>query len=719
LLMCLGFILPVNAQSEGKLDKKTIKQLEKDGEFFFEKEDYDGALTYFLQLHENSPNDPYYNLVIGICYTYDPDEKEKSLDYLNKAQELNPDFELINLYIGRAYYKNLEFQKAIDLLTDLVVAGEVDNIAIDEANQLILYCENALIHTADTVENVRVINLGSVINSADYEYAPIVTPDESRMIFTYRGVKSIGGKMNNKGEPDEHGKYYEDIYISFKSPDDWMYDEDVWLEPKSISINTDVDDASIALSLDGQTIYLYKYSQENGGDIYYSKLNGTVWSDLIPLEGEVNTKHWEGSMTIASDGQVIYFSSDKPGGFGERDLYRAEKMEDGTWGNVNNLGPVINTPLNDDSPYLHLDRKTLYFSSQGHNSMGGYDVYFSTDDNGEWMKPENMGAPVNTTEDDLFYIANADGGRGYYSTAYGKDSHGKQDIYLVTPDVGKLDFEPIAALVIGIVFADDVPTESEIVIHDITNNKAAGTFNSNSASGEYRIALLPGAKYKMEVSAENYKSHVDEIDLLTLHEYIEVSNNIYLYSEEYAETNEVQETKTIEAAIAAAVVPKAPEVVQAVPAAPVIPVAPVIKEEPKAVIIPPVVESPCDDMVDLSVFIGKNLNIVENYNKLKDQIGEYCADELQFKVQIGAYRFPQNFKYPHLAQFGKTDIRDYPDGITRFTMGEFITLSEADELRQQIRSAGTDDAWVIPFYEGQRIFMEDLISVNFYKQMVN
>ncbi len=719
MLIVTVLSLNLNAQ-EGQLSKKEVKQLEKDGEFFFEKEDYEGALVYFSQLLANKPNDSYYNLVVGICYTYDPDQSGEALQYLEKSKELNPSNKLIDLYIARAYYKNLEFEKAIEILNQILRDGEIDNQGIDDANELLGYCKNSIEFTEDTLQNVRVINLGPVINSKDDEYSPIVTPDESRMVFTYRGEKSIGGKLNDKGEPDEHGRYTEDIYISFKSPDDWMYDEDVWLEPTSISINSDLDDASIALSLDAQTIFLYKFDQENGGDIFYSHLDGKVWGELKALEGDVNTKHWEGSMTIASDGQVLYFSSDKPGGMGGRDLYRAEMQEDGTWGNVSNLGPVINTPLNDDSPYLHLDRKTLYFSSQGHNSMGGYDVYFSQFEDGEWSVPVNMGAPVNTTEDDLFYVPNADGGRGYYSTAYGPNSHGKQDIYLVTPDVGKLDLQPIAALVLGIIYGDDVPVKAEIRIWDETNDKTAGTFYSNSASGEYRIALLPGSKYSIEVENENYPVHKDEIDLTTLKEYIEVSNNIYLYTEEYAEANEIVENTPIETAVVAAVAPPPPpppkEEVVVVPPPPPPPKEEVVVVPPPP---PPPAEDPCGDVPDLSVFIGKDLNIVQNYNNLKGEIGEYCADELEYRVQIGAYRFPQNFKYPHLASFGDALIRDYPDGITRFTMGLFTTLNEADALRQKIRAAGTDDAWVIPFYDGERIFMEDLISVNFYKQVEN
>lgn len=739
LLIC--FCVSASAQTGEILSRQEIKQLERDGEFFFEKGEYDNATKYFQQLVEIKPNDPYYNLVLGICYTYNPDEREKSLDYLNKAKSLNPEFDQVELYLGRAYYKNNRFQEAIDILENILAEGNSDATTEDEALALIQYCKNAIELTTDTAKYLSIVNMGTVINTEDNEYVPLITPDESKMIFTYKGKKSTGGKLNNKGELDEEGEYHEDIFISLKSPDDWMYDEDIWLDPTGIDqLNTNLDDACIALSIDGQTLFLYKYDQDNGGDIYYSQLDGDTWGEPKPIEGSVNSKYWEGSVTISSDGQIMYFSSDRPGGMGGRDLYRAEKLEDGTWGNVQNLGPNVNTAKNDDSPFLHLDRKILYFSSEGHNSMGGYDVFYAMEDNGQWTNVTNIGAPINTTEHDMFYVSSADGKKGFYSSAYGKQSQGKQDIYYVSPDPGRVNLEPVAALIVGVVYADDVPTGSEIVVQDVTKNKPGGVFHSNSATGDYRIALLPGSKYEIEVNVENYPTHTDRIDLETLFEYIEVSNNIYIYSEKYKAENEIQASKSMnqafenteeaaEASVVAVPVPDEKEIsgehVEEEETATEPEVAVFGSEEQqKEDIIPepdpvPLPDDPCDDMVDLSSMVGKDLNVVSNYNKLKTLIGEYCVNELEYRVQTGAYRFPENFKYAHLQQFGSTEVKDYPDGITRFTMGTFTTLNDADELRQNIIKAGTKDAWVVPFYDGQRLFMEDLISVNFYVRDIN
>ena len=704
--LLLGFFIyiPASSQSGEILSKSEIKKLEKEGEAYYESEQYEKALKYFLQLNEIKPNDPYYNLVLGICYSYYPDEKEKSLIYLAKAKELNPEFDQVDLYLGRAQYKNHQFNEAIETLEALLSKEESDNITEEEAIRIINYCKNALMITGDTLHNIKIYNMGSVINSTDDEYVPLVTADESTMIFTYKGEKSLGGKLNNKGEPDEEGDYFEDIMMTQKSPDDWMYDEDIWLDPEGIeSLNSDLNDACIALSIDGQTLFLYKADKTNGGDIYYSVLDSATWGEPTPLQGEVNTKNWEGSVTIASDGMVLYFSSDKPGGYGGRDIYRAEKLEDGTWGNVTNLGPSINTPLNDDSPFLQIDRRTLYFSSQGHNSMGGYDVFYSVKENDSWQSPVNMGAPVNTTENDMFYVATSDGKHGYYSSAFGEGHHGRHDIYKVTQDPNRLEMIPVAALVVGIVFADDIPTSSEIVVTDITNNIPGGVFRSNAATGNYRIALLPGAKYKLQVNVDNFEPHLDEIDLETLHEYIEVSNNVYLYSDSFVA--EKQENKKIEVAFE--------ETEKAIVVVPVL-----IPDKKEEIVVVPVPD-PCGDVPDLSVMIGKDLNNEKNYGELLAMIGPYCADELEYRVQIGAYRFPKNFKYTYLDQFGEAKVNDYQDGITRFTMGTFKTLQNADDLRQEIRTAGQEDAWVIPFFDGQRIFMEDLIQVNFYKRDIN
>ncbi len=763
LLGCFLFIylVQISAQTGELPSNKQLRVMEEEGEFYFEEKKYDKALEYFLQLESADPNNSFYKLIIGICYSYSPDQKDKSIEYLEKVKEMDDEFNEINLYLGRAYLVNNKYPEAKESL-ELYLSNEAGSKELaEEAKQLISNSESAQVLTADSLKEIEITNMGTIINTTDDEYVPLITPDEYQLIYTYKGEKSKGGLMNDKGEPDNNGDYHEDVYISFKSPDDWMYDEDVWLEPKPIeSINTEGHDACIALSIDGQTLFMYNNSEENGGDIYFSRLDGDEWGVPIPLPGEVNTKYWEGHMTIASDEKVMYFSSDRPGGLGGRDIYKAEKLANGEWGNVTNLGPTVNTSKNEDAPYLHLDKRTLYFSSEGFNSMGGYDVFYSEiDDGGEWTDPINMGCPINTTEDDKFYVVSADGLKGYYSSSHGVSRVGGTDIFVVTPDPAKMRNAPIAALIVGTVFADDVPTGSIIRVYNATNQETSGTFRSNSKTGDYRIALIPGSKYSIDVDVENFDTHTDEIDLVGLNQYIEVSNNIHVYSDEYIEANNiapsdstmqdalttaVEESKKVEVAVAPVVVPdiekkedevtvfeaeEPTKVEQETENATVVVVPPIGNkddEEPveetvkEPVAVATTSNDPCnEEFVDMSGLIGLDLNVRKNYEKLLGLVGNYCADDLQFKVQIGAYRFPKNFKYTKWDNLGPTDVTDYPDGITRFTKGEFVTLQNAEELRQKAIAAGVKDAWVIPFFDGERIFMEDLIKVNFYNRSVN
>ena len=331
----------------------------------------------------------------------------------------------------------------------------------------------------------------------------------------------------------QRAEYFEDIYVSYKSPDDWLYEEDVWMDPQPIDeLNTVNDDACIAISIDGQKLFLYKYEKKNGGDIYISQLDGNVWSEPYPLNGGINSEYWEGSVAISSDEKELYFASDRPGGFGGRDLYVADKMEDGTWGNIRNMGPEINTPYNDDSPFIQIDKQTLFFSSEGHNTMGGYDVFFARRDGDNWTTPKNLGYPLNSVEDDTYFVINASGRKGFYSSA-GLNSVGGQDLYYIELDPEKIGIKSIAALVVGTVYANDVPTQSTLTITNETLGLTSGIFESNSETGNYGIALAPGYAYSISFERDSFPIHTDEIDLTDLNEYIEVSNNVHLYTDQF------------------------------------------------------------------------------------------------------------------------------------------------------------------------------------------
>lgn len=254
-----------------------------------------------------------------------------------------------------------------------------------------------------------ITNLGSSVNSPYEDYAPAVDGAERLMIFTSR--RPLDGKSD------------EDIYLSTKSKD--------WTPAVRAGspLNGKGHNSALSLSADGRQLLLY--TEEHQGDILVSQWNGSMWSTPQPLPFPINTMSHESSACFSSDGQFIYVASERPGGFGGSDIYRIEKNPAGQWSRVTNLGAAINTPYDEDSPFADFDGKTFYFSSRGHNSMGGYDIFRTTIQNGVWRKPENLGYPVNTPNNDIYFIATADGRRGYFSSSR-PGGLGEEDIYLIT-----------------------------------------------------------------------------------------------------------------------------------------------------------------------------------------------------------------------------------------------------------------------------------------------
>jgi hypothetical protein len=617
-----------------------------------------------------------------------------------------------------------------------------------------------------------VVNLGSPINTKELEGVPVITADESMMIFTYVGKKSLGGKMNDKMESDNNGIYTSDIYMSTRNPDM------SWKTPVPVTaLNTKANDAAIAISPDGSTLFTFLSTNESEGDIFVSKLSGTEFLPPVPLNSNVNTaEYWEGSCSISADGKTLYFSSDRPGGLGGRDLWVSELIDD-DWGPAVNLGPKVNTELDDDAPFIHPDGVTLFFSSKGHNSIGGYDIMFVTKSGlelKEWSDPKSMGIPLNTTEDDSYYVINSKGDKGYFSSGRAtSESRGSLDIYEVTP--GILGEKLIVALYKGTVYGDNNPVDARFDLVKLSNNENLGPYFTNKTSGKYLLTLKPGSMYKVKVYAEGYDPIEEEIDLEVLDSYMEKKKDFYLYSTtfvaanptevrkdttslsapkaatvELAQTKDEVTTPTIavvtqeetpvevtpeeeqEAAIAAqaeakkaAVAAKAEEKKAALAAK---------AEEKKAAALAraeakkkkqeaeeePIAVTPCSgNLPDLSNLKGKSLNDAVNYQQLMSVAGSYCATGLKFKVQIGAYKHPENFKFEKVKKLGPVESIQYPDGITRFTQKEFDNLNEAERHRQKAIAKGQKDSWIVAFIGEKRYTLEDFIMVDFMGKPIN
>ena len=531
--------------------REAMNRLET-GDKFFEQGPmfYKLALYHYLAANQFNPNNALLNYKMGACYMFTAN-KLKSIPLLEKALKLNPAVDpQIHYLLGKAYHLDMQFDKAID---EFRIFQKTLNQALPESAA---FMDQAYKHIGECgtgkelVKNpIRVFidNAGMGVNSQYPDYGAVITADESVMLFTSRRPNTTGGKI-------DHGinEYFEDIYISFKKENKWTTAVNM-----GSPINTDDHDANSGLSADGQKFLIY--IGKNKGDLYESELNGEVWSKPEHMNKNINTDYHESSACYSPDGKSVYFVSDKPDGFGERDIYISTKDEKGKWGKASNLGPIINTKYNEEGVFIHPDGKTLYFSSQGHETMGGYDIFKSVFDDvtKSWSKPENLGYPVNTPDDDVFFVISASGKHGYYSS-FNEKGYGEKDIYMISflgpekPMILNNEDNLLASLaapVKEIVIAPTIlikeaqltilkgkitdaltqkPLEATIEIVDNQKNEVIASFTSNSSSGNYLVSLPAGKNYGIAVKKESYLFHSENFDIPITAAFQEVVKDVAL-----------------------------------------------------------------------------------------------------------------------------------------------------------------------------------------------
>ena len=392
------------------------------------------ALTQALDMYklaaDADPNSVEANFKAGDTYLQTT-EKSKATQYLLRAYQLDSDYKFNMLYkIGSAYQYGYEFDKAIDYYKQYKQKLEsntgyngVDKTPMSEVERRIEECNTGKRLMDDPV-NYSITNVGTAINSELWDYAPVVNADETVMIFTSRRGPDQGNLNENVFDDNF---YYEDIFISKKSGGEWQPAENI-----GPVVNTKFHDSNLGFSPDGKTLYIY--SDEGNGDIYYTNnLSEDTWSEPVGLSDNINSSGYnEKSVSQSADGNTLFFASNRPGGNGGFDIYYSTKNKKGEWGPSKNLGRVINTEGDEDGPFIQYDGKTLYFSSTAHNGMGGFDIFKSEYDSAsnEWSTPENLGYPLNSPDDDIYFVMTKDGKTGYYATVR-EEGMGYNDIYKV------------------------------------------------------------------------------------------------------------------------------------------------------------------------------------------------------------------------------------------------------------------------------------------------
>lgn len=535
----------------GQVSKKEFKNASKYANASYLDGYYDEAYKNYSIMEEVLPEDPIIKFRLGVCER-ELFKFEESINSFDKSVELGYPGEDIYYQKGKTYQYAHDFDKAIEqyrvYIDSLKQDVEYYNYEeektkaqghIDQCNLGVKLKENEYV--------IEISHLGDNVNSPYPDYAPLISRKEDVLIFTSRKP------LSDKDKPDVTGHYHEHIYISKKVNGEWEKAGQIeeFKDYKNI--------ASVALSPDGTHLILFAKNKILGHGLFMSELIGegdsAKWSEPVNLGDEINKGSFEPSATISEDNQTIIFSSDREGGFGGMDLYQATKDSSGLWTNVKNLGDVVNTDKDEDSPFLQ--GEVLYFSSKGHETIGGYDLFTSVNLFDEWLEPINFGFPINSARDEIHFAWSMQGRRGYFSSTR-TDTKGETDIYVIVRPTEN----PEQIYVKG-TLTDEETNEPLANIHMMLKDSSGNVvdeYNTDSL-GKYKLVANMGQTYNVEVESGQVESTNFAVVVPEQQAYFEVTNNVQAKSKpapvvtdssQYVASNDSDNAVENEATMAAA-----------------------------------------------------------------------------------------------------------------------------------------------------------------------
>ncbi len=427
---------------------------------------YYQSILMIDKLLEKDPENANFNYRKGYALLFSQSDFTLPLPYLEKAiknttktydassdKETGAPYDAY-YYMGKCYHLNENLEKAKEYYNKYLEIASKKNVLYPWA-QLGITQSDVAEKEMGSPKNYELKNVGAQVNTKSPEYAPVISLDGSALFFTSRRLWSDSSNFAMKDPTTNF--YWEDIYVSYRDFDD------EWTSPIMLEFcEPDQNEATVSVSSDERKIYVYNDASGNG-DVYFSQFQSNQFDQIKKLEiDKLNTNAWEPHLTVTPDGRTIYFVSDREGGYGGRDIYRIVKLPNEKWSAPINLGPTINTEFDEDSPFMAVDNKTLYFASNGPTSMGGFDIFMTVrDDLDNWSSPINMGYPLNSTGDDIFYTTTSDGMTGYL-TSFRKGGFGDKDIYEIKNNF--IGNQNISVLKGEIVVAGNKPLPEDIAI---------------------------------------------------------------------------------------------------------------------------------------------------------------------------------------------------------------------------------------------------------------
>ena len=421
----------------------------------------------------------------------------------------------VYFYLAQAYHLDYKFDEALNMLASY--SSFIDKKKFPNEIKLIEHKKQMSITAREKTKHpfaVEIQNVGNSINSQWSEISPLLLHGEKMIICTKAGPDATGTKdLNND-------LFNEDIYISMKNKDG------SWSSPKKISenINTAENERAVYVTPDARTIIIRR-GAEGRGDLFYSNFDGNDWTVPVKFPSPINSEQDESGACFANDGNTIYFVSNRKGGFGGKDIYQSKNINE-KWLPAENLGPVINTEYDEECPWMHVNGLNFYFSSEGHSSMGGLDVFFAAlDTNGKFTSCTPMPYPINTTDDDDYFISSVSGNRSYYASAHEDLSgHGEQDIYAI--NLGEISSEENNRLAVftGKITSLSKNDDITIFVYESISKQIAGLYKPKK-DGSYILILEPNKTYffSYQLNLHEFYTNTIHVDNEVTYEMIEKS----------------------------------------------------------------------------------------------------------------------------------------------------------------------------------------------------
>jgi outer membrane protein OmpA-like peptidoglycan-associated protein/tetratricopeptide (TPR) repeat protein len=446
---------------------------------------------------------------------------DDGIKYLDEAIKADPKFQLAYIQLGDVYRRLKNYPKAKENYRKAVssaptiepriyyVLAESELLSGDYANakanflifqqkytgadqdliaktkKYSLDCDFAITAIKNPTK-YEPINMGFYINSANRDYFPALTADGETLIFT---------RVTNGNE---------DFFISTKKENEWQK-----AQPLSDKINTsNFNEGAQSISPDGKYIFFTGCNRPDGlgrCDIYVSRKEGNEWGKAINLGRTINSEYWDSQPSISADGNTLYFVSNRPGGIGGYDIWKSNLTDEGKWTNPVNLGSKINTPYDENTPFIHADGKTLYFSSDGWPGFGNKDIFYSRiADNGEFSTPINLGYPINTFNEEIGLIVSADGLEGLFSSNIEGGGFGDLDIYhFKLPEKAK----PLPVTYVKGIVRDretKMVLEANVLIIDLKTNTPVFNDFTSKETGDFLAVMPIGSEYSFNVESDGY-----------------------------------------------------------------------------------------------------------------------------------------------------------------------------------------------------------------------